>query len=114
MAKIIQLTTYEKEGVDLTVYENFLDEPIQRVFFLKNLKQNSVRGGKVSAVGYEGIVCIQGFCTVCIRNKDGESTYHLNNPNTCLIIEPNEWHQISQFEDDSILLAFSNKKYNEF
>ncbi|MEZ5025015.1 MAG: FdtA/QdtA family cupin domain-containing protein [Chitinophagales bacterium] len=114
MSYIVNIKTHSRENVDLTVYENILEEPIQRIFFLTNLKEGSIRGGNIAVNAYEGIICVKGYCEVHVCKDKEDILYILDSPNKCLIIEPYEWHQISQFEDDSILLAFSNKKYNEF
>jgi hypothetical protein len=113
MSYIININTYRRDEVDLTVLENVFDEPIQRMFFLTNLKKDSIRGGNTTTNSYEGIICIKGSCKVNVIRDNVLNKYFLENQNTCLIIEPYDWHEIYQFEEDSILLAFSNMKYDD-
>lgn len=113
MPKIISLDKFTRADVDLHVYENIHKEGIHRIFFLTNLKEESIRGGNTCRNAYEGLICIKGYCEVKVLENEIERIYTLNSPDICLMIEPNEWHEIINFDDDTILLAFSNKKYNE-
>lgn len=115
MAYLIYINNHVREEVNLTVYENIFKQPIQRVFFLTNLNEDSVRGGNIPINAYEGIICIQGYCEVRVRKKqdEDEELFILDTPLKCLIIEPYDWHEVINFKSNAILLAFSDKKYNE-
>lgn len=113
MSYILNIKTFKREMVDLTVLENVFDEPIQRIFFLTNLKNDSIRGKNSTTNSYEGIICIKGSCEVVVVRENKSNNYFLNSPNVCLIVEPYDWHKIINFSNDTILLAFSNKKYDD-
>ena len=72
-----------------------------------------MRGNNICKNAYEGIICINGYCEVKVVSNEKSYMYRLDTPNKCLIIEPYEWHMIVNFKRNSVLLAFSNKKYNE-
>lgn len=112
MAIFTSLKLKNRDTVDLFVYENILPNPIQRIFFLKNLKSKDKRGGNISNLAYEGIICIQGSCKVRIVKNKKEENFELDSPEKCIIIEPNEWHQVYDFQEDSIVMAFSDRFYN--
>ena len=112
MATLITLQVRNKEGTSLFVYEDAIGKPVNRIFFIKNLSSSDVRGGHKNKVAYEGIICIEGTATVKVVKDDKEELFYLDQPDKCLMIEPNEWHEIFDFKDNSILLAFSDMVFN--
>ncbi len=112
MAIIRELSVHVRDGVDLTVLENAFKQPIERIFFIKNLKESSIRGGHKNTKLYEGVICIQGSFDVKTIKDSREQNFHLNSSDKCLIVEPNEWIQITNFEKNSIVLAFSDGNYD--
>lgn len=112
MSIFTELDIKTRDEIDLFIYENLLPTPIQRIFFLKELQSNSIRGGNKSNIGYEGIICIKGYCKVKIIKNDIEEIFSLDTPAKCIIVEPDEWHQVYDFQEDSIVMAFSDRLYN--
>lgn len=112
MAELKELSVHIRDGVDLTVLENVFERPIERIFFIRNLKKDSLRGGHKNKKLYEGVVCLQGSFDVTVIKDSKEQHFHMNKSDQYLIVEPNEWIQISNFEENSIILAFSDGKYD--
>ncbi len=112
MAIIKNLPVHMRNEADLTVIEDIFEKPIKRIFFIKNLKQNSIRGGHKNTKLYEGVICIQGSFDVKTIKDSRVKNFHLNSSDKCLIVEPNEWIQITNFEKNSIVLAFSDGNYD--
>jgi len=112
MAIYAELSKKVRDDIPLYVFENILQKDIQRIFFLKNLGKKDIRGGNTSKYAYEGIICIEGSCKVVIQKEGIEEIYVLDNPMQCVIVEPMEWHQIYDFAEGSMLLAFSDRKYD--
>jgi hypothetical protein len=114
MAIFLNLDLAHKNKSTLYIYENILPQPIKRIFFIKGIEKNEHRGaGPIDA--YEGIVCIEGSCKVIVKDNitDEVKEYNLNSPQKCLILEPKEWHQITNFLENTIIMAFSDKSYEE-
>lgn len=111
MAKIITIPTYSDERGDLSVLEDILPHPIQRVFYIK-AKQGSTRGGKVHHQAFQCMISLTGSCHVEVVNTQERIIYELNTPHQGLLLTPGDWHQMSDFSDDNLLLIISTEKYN--
>ena len=48
-----------------------------------------------------------------INNGVDISTYNLDSKDECLILDPEDWHTMSKFEDNPILLVMSSEKFNQ-
>src|SRR5258708_36848837 len=104
MARLIDLKTLTDKRGNLTVIEKVLPFVIKRVFYIYGV-DDSVRGGHRHHVTVQAAVCIQGSCR--IRNNDGKKTeeFMLDNPSKCLILEPQDWHEMHHFSKDAILMV---------
>ena len=41
-----------------------------------------------------------------------ETEYFLNNPETCLILEPQDWHYMYAFSFDAVLLVLASEYFD--
>lgn len=112
MAYIVDLKTHTDSRGNLTVIENVLPFLIKRVFYIYGV-DNSVRGGHRHHNTIQAAICIQGECTIYNNDGERESTYHLNKPHICLILEPKDWHQMYNFSNDAILMVLASEVYRE-
>jgi hypothetical protein len=39
--------------------------------------------------------------------------FHLNKPSTCLILEPQDWHQMYDFSKDAILMVLASENFDQ-
>ncbi len=111
MSKIIQLDTFNTEAGNLTVFEKLMPGPIRRVFYIYGAGDKQ-RGGHRHHVTWNALICIKGSCHVYSNDGETEVDYFLDNPATCLILEPKDWHIMDSFSEESILLVLSNEFYN--
>ncbi len=111
MAKLITLTTFSDKRGNLTVIEKQLPFPIKRVFYIYGV-DDSVRGGHRHHKTIQAAVCINGSCVV--SNNDGEKkeSFKLDDPNKCLILENSDWHTMSNFSKDAVLLVFASESFD--
>lgn len=113
MAKYKEIDVLVNDNNKLYVYEDIFDIEIKRFFFITELTQNQIRGNHINKNSFEGIVCVKGSFTVIVKNGEEELIFDLYHPNQCLLVEPGEWHKIYNFEEGSILFAFSDTKYDK-
>lgn len=111
MAEIISIPTFTDDRGELGVFENILPRPIQRVFYIKG-KPGTRRGGKSHHNAFQCMISLEGSCQVHVINMTDAFTYELNTPNQGLILSPGDWHEMSNFTADNILLILSTEKYN--
>ncbi len=111
MAHFIDLQTFTDKRGNLTVIEKVLPFDIKRVFYIYGVDE-SVRGKHRHKKTIQAATCIQGSCV--IYNNDGtkEENFLLDKPSKCLILEPEDWHNMHSFSPDAILMVFASTEYN--
>ncbi|GAB3038340.1 sugar 3,4-ketoisomerase [Spirosoma pulveris] len=112
MAKLYELTTYESDTGNLTVFEKIIPGVIQRVFYIYETGTGS-RAGHRHHRTWNALICLRGSCR--IYNNDGilEEVIRLETPRQCLVLEPKDWHSMDEFSEDAILLVVSNELYDK-
>jgi quercetin dioxygenase-like cupin family protein len=112
MAKFIQLDTFESDAGDLTVFEKILPGEIKRVFYIRG-QVGHERGGHRHINTWQALICISGACRVFVDNKQNQEYYALDSPQKCLLLAPEDWHVMDEFEEGSILLVLANTVYDK-
>ena len=112
MAKLIDLKTFTDVRGNLTVIEKIIPFEIKRIFYIYGV-DNSVRGGHRHHKTIQAAVCIKGRCK--IRNHDGTdiNIFSLKRPSQCLILEPNDWHEMFEFSKNAILMVLASENFEE-
>jgi dTDP-4-dehydrorhamnose 3,5-epimerase-like enzyme len=111
MAFEINLKTYTDSRGNLTVIEKVIPFDIRRIFYIYGV-DDSVRGGHRHHKTVQAAICIQGSCI--ITNNDGAviKSYDLDSPDKCLILEPEDWHQMHDFSSDAILMVLASENFD--
>lgn len=112
MAKLLHLQTFSSEKGSLTVFEKILSEGIKRIFYIYDAK-NQIRGGHRHVLAYNALTCVSGKCKVFIDNGEETQTFELDTPNICLLLDPEDWHQMYDFSEDAVLLVLSDRFYEK-
>ena len=111
MAYTIELKTVRDSRGSLTVIEKVLPFEIKRVYYLYNIPLDASRGGHSHWRSKSAIVCQKGSCVVKV-NSSGEQLFTLDRPDLCLVILPQEWHEITNFAEGTVLLVLSSEYYD--
>jgi len=111
MAHLINLKTFTDKRGNLTVIEKVIPFDIKRIFYIYGVDE-SVRGGHRHHKTIQAAICIKGSCL--ISNNDGtkKEVYALDNPSKCLILKPQDWHQMHDFTPDAILMVLASEYFN--
>lgn len=113
MAHLIELMTSTDSRGSLTVIEKVLPFEIKRVFYIYGVADASlVRGGHRHIKTIQALVCVSGKCTVFTDNGSKKDEFKLDSPHKCLILEPKDWHTMSGFSKDSVLLVMASECYD--
>ncbi len=112
MAHIIDLKTFTDSRGNLTVIEKVIPFDIKRVFYIYGV-DDSVRGGHRHHQTIQAAICIQGSCIISNDNNVKKEEFILDAPNKCLILNPEDWHQMHHFTKDAILMVFASEYYDE-
>jgi hypothetical protein len=48
-----------------------------------------------------------------VDNNENQEIFHLDSPEKCLLLAPEDWHVMDEFTDSSILLVMANTEYKQ-
>ncbi len=111
MPKIIFLNKITDKRGSLTSIENEINFKIKRVYYLYNLSKYD-RGGHRHKKTKQALISINGGCSVLCSNGLTKKKFKLNKPNKCLILEPEDWHILSEFKKNTVILVLASHKYD--
>ena len=111
MPKMIDLPTYSNEKGDLTVVEKILPFDIKRLYYIYHA--SGIRGGHRHKVTTQALICVNGSCEVYCDNAVTQETFILDSPAKCLIIQPEDYHTMSNFSDNAVLLVLASHYYDK-
>lgn len=112
MARLINLTTFTDKRGNLTVLEKVIPFDIKRIFYIYGV-DDSVRGGHRHYTTIQAATCIQGKCTIYNNDNLAEETFVLDSPSKCLILNPEDWHQMFDFSPDAILMVLASTEFDQ-
>ena len=111
MAELIKLKTFTDKRGSLSVIEKEIPFPIKRVFYIYNV-DDSVRGGHRHKKTIQAAICVNGSCRIYNNNGKAAEYFELNSPDKCLILQPEDWHQMDQFTKGSVLLVMASELFD--
>ena len=112
MAQLISLKTFTDARGNLTVIEKVLPFEIKRIFYIYGTDQKE-RGGHRHKSTIQAAICLRGECKVRSHDGQTESTYHLNSPDKCLILQPEDYHSMFEFSADAMLMVVASTYFDE-
>jgi dTDP-4-dehydrorhamnose 3,5-epimerase-like enzyme len=110
MASLINLKTFTDSRGNLTVIEKVVPFNIKRIFYIYGV-DGSERGGHRHHKTLQAAVCIRGNCSIYNNNGKEETTFLLDSPDKCLLIEPEDWHSMYNFSQDAILMVLASEYF---
>ena len=111
MAQIIDLKTFTDKRGNLTVIEKVVPFDIKRIFYIYGV-DDSKRGGHKHHKTIQAAITIVGSCTIYNHDGTQENTFLLDSPSKCLILNPQDWHQMYNFTPDAILMVFASEYFD--
>jgi mannose-6-phosphate isomerase-like protein (cupin superfamily) len=111
MANLIELSSFGDARGRLSVIDQQLPFTPKRVYWIYNA--SGVRGGHRHHVTRQVLVCVAGSCDVYCDNSALKETFSLDNPGKCLLVEPQDWHTMSNFSPDAVLLVLASHSYDK-
>jgi dTDP-4-dehydrorhamnose 3,5-epimerase-like enzyme len=111
MANLIDLKTFTDKRGNLTVIEKVIPFDIKRIFYIYGVDQ-SVRGGHRHKKTIQAAICIQGSCRINNNNGQKQESFALDTPSKCLILQPEDWHTMSEFTPDAILMVLASEYFD--
>jgi hypothetical protein len=112
MAYSIDLQTFTDTRGNLTVIEKVIPFDIKRIFYIYGV-DSSKRGGHRHHKTIQAAICLKGHCTIYCNNGQEETTFELNAPHQCVILEPRDWHTMYNFSSDGILMVLASDFFDK-
>jgi dTDP-4-dehydrorhamnose 3,5-epimerase-like enzyme len=111
MAYLLDLKTFTDKRGNLTVIEKVIPFDIKRIFYIYGV-DNSARGGHRHKTTFQAAICIRGTCHIHNHDGEKETSFILDEPNKCLILETKDWHTMDNFTPDAILMVLASEYFN--
>ena len=111
MAHIIDVHTVTDDRGSLSVIDKILPFDIKRVYYIYGLK-DLARGGHRHKETTQALIAVNGRCSVLSNDGVAEETFLLTSPSQALILEPKDWHTMSNFAEGTVLLALVSTHYD--
>ena len=111
MAKLLSLKTLTDERGNLTVIEKEIPFTINFIFYIYGV-DDSIRGGHRHHKTIQAAFCIKGSCIISNDDDEKQEEFVLDSPDKCLILEPQDWHQMHSFSEDAILMVLASEYYD--
>jgi len=112
MAKLINVPLKEDTRGSLTVVEKCLPFDIKRVFTIFNVPPNTIRGGHAHKKTQMALICQSGACEISWQTPSENHKMTLEKPTQCLLLNPEDWHQMEFLKENTILLVLASENYD--
>lgn len=86
---------------------------IKRVYYIFGTKVNVSRGFHAHKKLRQLAVCVKGACTIKMDDGYNIESITLDSPTQGLLIEAMQWHEMSDFSEDCVLIVLANDCYEE-
>ena len=109
--KIIKFPRISDNKGTLVPFE-FSDIPfeVKRVYLVTG-KNEVIRGGHAHIIEDELFVAVSGSILIKVNDGTGDTEILLDSPNEGLLVKKNCWHELHNFTENTIVMAFSSTKY---
>ncbi len=114
MASLVRVRTFTDDRGALSAIESAVDVPfpVARVYYIYHAG-GAPRGGHRHKRTSQALVCVAGACEVVVHTRDGiEHVFALKSPDTCLLLDPDDWHVMRRFSPDAVLLVLASEHHS--
>lgn len=112
MAKILTIPTHEDSRGKLSVLEKILPFDIKRVYWMYGMN-DLPRGGHRHKITKQGLICVSGSCQVKVISNNQEQIFEMNQPEKCLYLAPEDWHELYDFSNNAVVLLLASEHYDK-
>jgi len=111
MPELVNLQTHIDSRGNLTVIEKILPFDIKRIFYIYGV-DHSERGGHRHRATVQFAVCLKGSCNIFCHDGVNQKNFLLDSPAKGLLLFPEDWHTMSEFTEDAILMVIASEHYD--
>ncbi|MDT8869689.1 sugar 3,4-ketoisomerase [Vibrio fluvialis] len=115
LIRFIEFPIIGDERGSLVALESMKDIPfdIKRVYYLYGMQSDIPRGFHAHKNLVQIAICVKGSCDILMDNGIKKEVVNLSSPSRGLIINTMQWHEMSNFSNDCVLLVIASDVYDE-
>ncbi|WBA13982.1 sugar 3,4-ketoisomerase [Salinivibrio proteolyticus] len=115
LIKWIEFPSLGDERGNLVALEGLKNIPfeIKRVYYLLDMQANVPRGFHAHKEIVQVAICVKGSCDILMDNGQDKEIVTLDSPSKGLLIDVMQWHEMSNFSQDCVLLVLASEHYDE-
>nr|WP_295921706.1 FdtA/QdtA family cupin domain-containing protein [uncultured Dyadobacter sp.] len=112
MAHLINLKTFTDSRGSLTVIERVIPFEIKHIFYVNGHDyfgngEDSLQRTK------QAVICLKGSCLITSHSGTDEQHFILNTADQCLLLAPDDKHEILQIAEGSILMMLASEPFKQ-
>jgi dTDP-4-dehydrorhamnose 3,5-epimerase-like enzyme len=111
LIKLIEAPATSTDGTLVQLQWPEIPFEIKRVYYIYGVSVGSVRGAHTHKETTQALFCIQGKIVIALDDGKRKERVLLNKPNVGVLLEPGVWHEMQEFEKDTILLVLASEKH---
>lgn len=109
MARLINLKTITDTRGSLTVIERVIPFEIKRIFYVNGPDQ--FKKGDHQQRMKQAVICLKGSCLIISRGGAEEQHFILNSADQCLLLGPEDRHEMLEISSESILMVLASEPF---
>jgi len=103
---------FEETGeLGVLEYGKELDFVVKRIFYLRGIKKNAMRGFHSHKDLKQLIVCLNGEFTIELDNGSEKISKRMKADNQCLYLDGKVWREMKDFTEDALIVVLCDKEY---
>ena len=108
------LTLFDKEAqISFTEFSNNLLNHISRIYTIKEVKKDAIRGFHAHKLLKQILFCPQGEIEILLDDGFHKEKHSLSSPDALLFVGPGVWHEMIWKKENSVLCVVASDKYDE-
>ncbi len=112
--KFIEIpVVHDHRGNLAFIQRDTLPFEIKRVYYLYDIPSGARRGGHAHYEQFELLIAVSGSFDVLVDDGNKKEKFHLNRPDTGLLIPPGIWRELENFASGSVCLVVNSGVFRE-
>ncbi len=114
LSYLIEIPKISDEGqLVFTEGKRHLPFAIKRVYYIFDVERGAIRGHHAHKKCQQVLFCIKGKINIVLDNGYEKEELVLDKPNEGIFLDKMMWHEMKDFEANSVLLVFASDYYKE-